>query len=119
MRRAAKIAFIAPLGIAAVFLFGWIVELLWNHALAPATGWREVTYWQAVGVLVLAKILFGFGGGHHGGGMRRRMRRQSWENWQSMSPEEREKFREAMRSRYGHSWCEPRPPHAPEGPEDR
>ena len=116
MRRAAKIAFIAPLGIAAIFLFGWIVELLWNHALAPATGWREVTYWQALGLLVLAKILFGFGGGHHGG---YRGRRKAWQNWQSMKPEEREKFREAMRARYGSAWCEPRPPHESEAPADR
>ena len=111
-----RFIFIAPLAIAAVFLFGWIVELLWNRALAPATGWHDVTYWQALGVLVLAKILFGFGGGHHGG---RRMRRKSWENWHSMTPEQREKFREAMQARYGNAWCEPRPPRESEAPADR
>ena len=119
MRRAARIAFIVPAAIAGVALFSWFVMLLWNHALAPATGWHELTYWQALGILVLAKILFGFGGGHSGGGWRSRARRRAWENWEGMKPEEREKFREAMRARYGHSWCEPRPPRAPEAPADR
>jgi hypothetical protein len=110
---------IPPLAIAALVLFGWIVKLLWNYALAPATGWHEVTYWQALGLLVLAKILFGFGGGHGRGGMRYRARRKAWENWQSMSEEERAKFREAWRARYGGSWCEPRPPRGAEAPADR
>jgi Spy/CpxP family protein refolding chaperone len=116
--RAIRFVFLAPLAIAAVFLFAWIVMLLWNNALVPATGWHLITYWQAFGVLILAKILFGFGGGHHGG-MRHRMGRRAWANWQSLTPEEREKFRETMRARYGSSWCEPRPPHGSEAPADR
>src|SRR5947209_8023790 len=119
MRRAARIAFIVPAAIAGVALFSWFVMLLWNHALAPATGWRDVTYWQALALLVLAKILFGFGGGHGRGGMRSRARRKAWENWRSMSEEERAKFREAWQARHGSSWCEPRPPHGTEAPADR
>ena len=110
---------IAPLAIAGFFLFGWIVMQLWNHVVAPATGWHELTYWQGFGLLILAKILFGFGGGHSGGGWRSRMRRRAWENWESMKPEERERLREAMRARYGRSWCEPPPPREPEAPVDR
>jgi len=108
-----------PLAIAGILLFAWLVMLLWNHALVPATGWHEVTYWQAAGLLILSKIFFGFGGGRPGEGWRNRMGRRAWQNWESMAPEEREKFREAMRARYGRSWCEPRPPHEPEAPADR
>ena len=111
-----RLIFIAPLAIGAIFLFGWFVELLWNYALAPATGWHDVTYWQALALLALAKILFGFGAGRHAG---YRGRRKAWDNWQSMTPEQRETFRQAWRARYGNSWCEPRPPRESEAPADR
>src|SRR5205823_15111300 len=99
MRRAARIAFIVPAAIAGVALFSWFVMLLWNHALAPATGWHEVTYWQALGRLVLAKILSGFGGGHSAGAWRSRPRRRGRENWESMKPQQRGKLRPATRAR--------------------
>lgn len=110
-----RFVFIAPLAIAAVFLVGLLVMVLWNRVVAPATGWHALSYWQALGLLLLSKILFGFGGGHSRGGWRPRMR----ERWESMNPEEREKFREAMRARYGRSWCEPPTPREPEAPEAR
>ena len=48
------------------FLFGWVIQWLWNHTLAAMFGWPMISYWQAVGVFLLAKIFFGFGhsGGH-------------------------------------------------------
>ena len=114
MRRR-RLFWIAPAALAGLALFGFIVMLLWNHVVAASTGWHELSYWQALGLLVLSKILFGFGGGHSRGHWRRR----SWQNWEAMQPEEREKFREAMRARYGSSWCEPRPPRDPEAPPAR
>jgi hypothetical protein len=100
MRRIAKFVAIAVAAIAAFFVFGWFVKLLWNAVIPPVTGWHAVTYWQAVGLLVLSKILFaGFRGGC-GSPRRRRM----LERYSQMSPEEREKFREGMRSRCGGGW---------------
>ena len=108
MRRPIKFAGIAVLAIAAFFVFGWFVMLLWNAVVPAATGWHALTYWQAVGLLVLSKILFGgWRGGPRGD---RRWRRRMFERWEQMTPEEREKFREGMRSRCG-SWDAP-PPHA-------
>jgi hypothetical protein len=44
--------------------FGWLVRLLWNWLMPELFGLGEITYWQAFGIVVLAKILFGaFGGG--------------------------------------------------------
>jgi hypothetical protein len=102
-RRAKRIAIIAPLAILGMvvfaFLGGTIVRLLWNW-LAPALfGWQQITFWQALGLLALCRILFG-GFGMRGGpssGVRHRMR----ERWQSMSPEERERLRQRMRDRCG------------------
>ena len=55
--------------IAVAFLVGWIVMLLWNALLPPVLGLHTVTYWQAVGLLILSRILFG---GFSKGGSRRR-----------------------------------------------
>ncbi len=49
------------------FLLGYIVMLLWNKVLAEAvSGIHQVNYFQAVGLVILAKILFGSMGGGHG-----------------------------------------------------
>jgi hypothetical protein len=78
-------------GVAAL---GWVVMVLWNW-LMPAlfSGVNEIGYLQALGVLVLSKILFGgFRHGCHGG--HGRWHRHGLEN---MTPEEREKFQTGMR----------------------
>lgn len=101
--------FLAPPAVALfVAIIGEIVMHLWNWLLPPLFGWREIGFWQALGLLVLCRILFG-GFGHHGGHSRKR---RMMERWEQMTPEEREKFRQGMRNR-----CSPwgRPP-AP-GPE--
>ena len=93
---AARIAAFVALGAA---LFGFIVMGLWNW-LAPAVfGGHAITFWQALGILVLSKILFGGFGPRHGppAFWRRRMR----ERWARMSPEEREQFRQGLRERCG------------------
>src|ERR1700752_1689296 len=96
---------IATLAIEAMVLFafigGEIVLNLWNWLLAPLFGWRQITFWQALGLLVLCRILFGGLGSHHSGrpGFRRRMK----ERCEHMTPEERERFRQRMRERFGFS----------------
>lgn len=66
---------------------------LWNWLLPPLFGWRTLGFWQALGLLALCRILFG-GLGHHNG----HRGRGRWEGrCKRMTPEEREKFRAAMR----------------------
>jgi hypothetical protein len=81
----------------AVAVASFIVMQLWNWILPPVAGWHQITYWQALGLLVLSKILFG---GFRGAG-RSHWRRRMMERWEQMTPEEREKFREGMRARCG------------------
>jgi hypothetical protein len=94
------IAILAPLGIALFIVVGGEVVLhLWNWLLPALFGWRQITFWQAVGLLALCRILFG---GVSGRGFRRsNYRRRMAERWERMTPEEREKFRQGMRSRCG------------------
>jgi hypothetical protein len=82
-----------------IALFGFGVMHLWNWLMPALFGLHLITFWQAVGVLVLSRVLFGGFHGRHGGHMggRRRM----MERWGKMTPEEREQFRESMRGRCG------------------
>jgi hypothetical protein len=105
MRR--RLIWIAPLAILGMLLFigigGEIVLHLWNWLLPPLFGWRQITFWQALGLLALCRILFG-GFGWHGSGrsnIRRRMEERMAERCESMTPEERERFRQRMRERWG------------------
>jgi len=100
-----KWIFLAPLAILAMVLFvfvgGEIVLHLWNWLLPPLFGWRQITFWQALGLLALCRILFG-GWSSHGSprsNMRWRIKERMDERWERMTPEEREKFRQSWRSR--------------------
>jgi hypothetical protein len=94
---------IAPLVILGMLLFigigGELVQQLWNWLLPPLFGWRQITFWQALGLLALCRILFG-GFGLHGSG-RSGFRRRMAERWEHMTPEERERFRQGMRGSCG------------------
>jgi hypothetical protein len=100
MRRKWWIFILAPLGMAVfIAIGGEVVRLLWNW-LAPALfGLREVTFWQAVGLLALCRILFGGRPGIGGGFSRSRFRRRMAERWDRMTPEERERFRQGLHGR--------------------
>ena len=107
MRKKWWIFLVAP---PAMILFGWlfgeIVMHLWNWLMPAIFGLKLITFWQALGLLILARILVGgLGGG--GGPRNRRQRRHLAERWENLSPEEREKLREWMRSRSGGMDCGP------------
>ena len=95
--------FIAPLAIGGFLLFvaigGEVVLQLWNWLLPPIFGWRQITLWQAIGILALCRILFG-GFGWRGSG-RSNFRRRMEERCEHMTPEERERFRQGLRGRFG------------------
>ena len=52
---------ILAIATAAVAVFGFVVEGLWNGLMPSIFGWHTITFWQAVGLLLLSKILFGGG----------------------------------------------------------
>jgi hypothetical protein len=111
--RVKRMIFIAPFAILAMLLFvaigGDIVRHLWNWLLPPLFGWRQITFWQALGILVLCRILFGRMGGR--GFQRSNFRRRMAERWEQMTPEERERTRQSWRGRWG--FC-PSPGESPE-----
>ena len=84
---------IIPIGIMAVILVatvaGTLVSWLWNWLMPGLFGFPRVTFWQALGLLALCRILFG-GTGRGGGGRRR-----------DYTPEEKARFRQRLRERFG------------------
>ena len=87
------------LGMLAAAVFSFVVMSLWNWLMPALFGWHLINFWQAVGILVLSKILFGGFRGHPGRHLY--WRRRMMERWEQMTPEEREKFRQGMRGRCG------------------
>lgn len=61
-------------------LLGLVIEVLWNHTIAASFGAGTITFWQAVGLFILAKLFFGFGGGHGRSRRRRRRHKESQED---------------------------------------
>jgi hypothetical protein len=104
-----KILKIALFVVVASSVVGFVVKELWNALVPQIFGGPLITYWQALGLFVLSKLLFG-GFHRHGGGGRNHWKQQMMERWAQMSDEEKEKFRSGMRGRRG--WC--RPPAEPQ-----
>jgi len=116
-----KWVFLAPLAVLGILLFaalgGEIVKLLWNWVLPPLFGWPPISFWQALGLLALCRILFGGRGFHASPGSRarRRLAERLRERWKDMTPEQRERLRETMR---GHGGCGPSPGERGPAPSD-
>ena len=95
--------------IAAIFFFSWITYLLWNWFVPVLFSGPIITYWQALGLLTLTKILFfGIGGRKGGcysepGSHQRYWKHRFYEKISSLTPEEREAFKKKMREK----WCSP------------
>jgi len=99
---------IAVLFILFAFVATYAVMLLWNWLMPVVFGASMITFWQALGLFILAKILFGFGGkggwhhrGHWGHQGHSYWKTKMEERLKNMGPEEREKFRSEWRQRCG------------------
>lgn len=75
-----------------IALGGGVVLQLWNWLLPPLFGVPEVTFWQALGILALCRILFGGLGNPTRD--RSGSRRRTAERWERLSPEEQERLRQ-------------------------
>jgi hypothetical protein len=105
--RALKIALIVTI---ALNVMSFVVMSLWNWLMPPLFGLHPIGFAQALGLLILSKILFG---GFRGGfGHRMYWRRHFIERWEQMTPEERDKFRAGMRGGCGHFGSSPDAPKA-------
>ncbi len=82
------LAMIAIVGLAIMTLWNWLIPELFNG--------NMINYWQALGILALARLLTGFGCGTG------RWKHKMYRGWSSMSDEDRDKLRERFKDR----WCQ-------------
>jgi len=88
--------------IVAVLGFGLLVMTLWNAILPQVLGVKTISFIQALGILLLSKILFG---GFGGRGSRHKAKWVAMkEKFSGMTPEEKEKFKTEWRNRCGGRW---------------
>ena len=95
--------------VAGSFLFGYVMMHLWNWLIPSLFNGPVIEFWQAIGLFVLSKMLFGgfgfgrgkCGWGCHGSGCGWRGKRCG-RKWENMSEEDREKVKRWC----GHSWEE-------------
>ena len=96
------------IGVAFIFIGGFGVMTLWNWLIPSIFGLAAITWTQALGLLILSKILFGGfrGGSGWGGGNRHHFWKQKMaERMANMTPEDKEHFRAKMKNRWG-KWTE-------------
>lgn len=95
-----RILKVAIFGLIVIAGFGAAVLQLWNSLMPAIFGLHPITFWQALGLMALSWILFGGLGKFRGGpGYRSHWRHRIAERLESMPPEEREKFKQGLRSR--------------------
>jgi hypothetical protein len=80
--------------VAGAFLFALLFQYLWNWLMPAIFGLTVITYWQAVGLLVLSKIIFG--------GMKFKSRNKNcYPSHHNLSDEEKEKLKEHFKNKCG------------------
>ncbi|KAB7528844.1 hypothetical protein F8C76_13395 [Flagellimonas olearia] len=68
VKKVLKVIAMVILGILFLLLANYVLMWLWNWLMPDIFGLPTVTYWQALGIFVLAKLIFGFGFGDDKGG---------------------------------------------------
>lgn len=91
-----RFIFIPVMAAAFLALISFVVMQLWNNLLPDIIHVGSITIWQAGGIFILCKILFGFGRGGGGkfGGDRSLFKKRLAERFQNMDPEERASFKD-------------------------
>lgn len=85
-------------------LMSFAVMMLWNWLMPVVFNARVISFWEALGILALTKLLFGFNrgwGGKHWGHGHYYGKEKMEERLKNMSPEERESFRNEWKQRCG------------------
>ena len=100
------------LGAALIFGLSAIIMLLWNWLIPTLFRGSTISLWQALGLLVLTKVLFGGWSRRRGSqpGGCRSWKKNFEEKWNKMPPEEQARFKQSFANRcHRWRWSEPEP----------
>jgi hypothetical protein len=92
LRRAPKLLLFAALALTVV---GFVAMGLWNWLMPALFGLAAISFWQALGLVALSRILFG--GFRHGPWHHHHWRERLLARWEQMTPEERDRLRGGLR----------------------
>jgi hypothetical protein len=84
------------LGSLFVLGMGYLVMGLWNWIMPGLLGFGLLTFWQALGLLLLTRLLLGAWGRRRGWGGGHRWKHRMKAKWERMSPDEQRAFQERM-----------------------
>jgi len=94
---------LALMGIVALAALSAALMLLWNWLLPGIFGLTAITFWQALGLFVLSRLLFGHFGFGRNKIMHHEQRSRLHEKWMKMTPEQRKEFiRKRRKFGFGH-----------------
>ena len=90
--------------LAAILATGYVFMWLWNSIMPVVFALKTITYCQAFGLLIMGKIIFGWGRSKWSHGCCNCGTRNSWrgrwdEKWSKMTPEEKEKIKRGFGAR--------------------
>ncbi len=94
---------IAPTILVALTIFSALVMALWNALMPVLFNLQAIGFWQAMGLLVLSRLLFGIGRFHSPIGNFHTRENSLREKLSNMTPDERKEFFRKMRAMH-HSW---------------
>lgn len=103
MKKGLKILMWVVLGTVFIGAVGFLTMQLWNWLVPELFNGPAITFWQAMGLLLLSKILFSGIGGKRGNSGH--CKHRYYEKWSAMTPDERARFKEKMKDK----WCRKSP----------
>jgi len=95
----ARFVFFPIMAAAFLSLISYVVMQLWNNLLPDIIHVGVINFWQAMGLFILCKILFGFGRMGRFGGNRSQFKNRLAERIKEMSPEKRARFEQGFGER--------------------
>jgi hypothetical protein len=101
MKKGIKIVIWGILCILFILGFGWVTMKLWNWLVPVLFNGPHISFIQALGLLLLSKIIFGGWGRHCGCGHKTHWKHRYYDKMSSMSAEEKARFK----ARVWEKWC--------------
>jgi hypothetical protein len=102
MKRGLWIGKFMVLGLLALTLIGFVTMSLWNWLVPDLFHGPVINFWQALGLLLLSKILFWSFGGKSHSSHNNGPWKYYWRNkWSNMTPDDKERFKQKMKEK----WC--------------
>jgi hypothetical protein len=111
--------------ITATAVLGFVIMLLWNAIIPDLFDIPKITFWQALGLFILARILFGgiwksgmFSSDNNKHGHNSYRDSPLYKEWSEMTPEQRHEYMDRKRESFRHRYRGRNSDSGPDGEKD-